>query len=240
MKKLNTIIAIVAFLFAGITTANAQAYTKSKYYDPSSGNLDYSHGRSGNRGFSWSDNPYEEDYYGFRIGPAFCTVTGDDARLNGSGMKTGLNIGFVYGKELTDRAPLYFETGLSYIEKGGNGKVDGKKFKYSLDYLQLPFVAKYVYSIDDDFSVQPYLGGYFALGIGGKIRDFGNRDAYSSFGSSDDQFQRFDGGLKLGCGFGYDLFYGEIGYEMGLSNICHDDFDVSSNTALTLTVGINF
>ena len=57
---------------------------------------------------------------------------------------------------------------------------------------------------------------------------------------SDDGFQRFDGGLRLGCGVGYDLFYVDLTYDIGLSNICHDTFDTSHNGSLSLNFGVNF
>lgn len=212
--------------------AMAQAYQSSRYYNNESQRLDYTN-------FKKTD-VYENQYFGFRIGPAFTSVSSDDDRLDGSSTQTGLNLGFVYAQQLTVDYPLFLETGLSYIEKGGEGKINGSKFEYNLNYLELPFVCKYICDVDGSFTVQPYFGGYFALGVGGKMKDFGTRETYSSFGSDSNQFQRFDGGLKMGCGFGYDLFYGEIGYELGLSNICHSDFDDSSNSAFTLTFGVNF
>lgn len=236
MKKAFYLIAVAVMTLCS-ANCMAQAHTQSRYYNGNT--LDYT------KPLSQYSDVYDDQYYGLRIGAAFASVTSDDPKLNGSGMKTGLNFGFVYGKQLTDQHPLFLETGVSFIEKGGTGKVDvpdegNKKFTYNLYYLQVPFVAKYVYSVDDDFTIQPYFGGYLSLGVGGKIKDYGDRKSYSSFGSGKDQFQHFDGGLKIGCGFGYDLFYGEVGYELGLTNICHDDFDNSSNSAFTLTIGINY
>ena len=126
----------------------------------------------------------------------------------------------------------------AYTEKGGNGYVDGKKFTYDLNYLEMPILAKYKYYFDDDLSIQPFAGGYLACGVGGKMKNYAEREAFSSF--SDDAFQRFDGGLRLGCGVGFDLFYLELAYDIGLSNICHDDFDTSHNGSLALNFGVNF
>lgn len=215
------------------TGAQAQNYTNSRYYDSQTNRLNYNQ-----RNYSgWG---MDDSYIGLRIGPAFTYVSSDDPKLNGNSTTTGLNIGFVYGTALSNDVPLYLETGLSYVEKGGKSKYLDKKFTYELNYLELPFVAKYIYEVDDDFTVQPYLGGYMALGVGGKIKDYGEREAYSSFGKGADQFQRFDGGIRLGCGMSYDMFYAELGYDIGLSNIGHDDFDDTKNSALYLTFGVNF
>ena len=136
------------------------------------------------------------------------------------------------GLPLSQSVPLYAEIGLQYTEKGGRKRLSSsKKMTYDLNYIELPIVVKYIYPIDRNFTLQPFFGGYLALGVGGKIKNFEQREAFSSF--SDDAFQRFDGGLRLGCGVGYDLFY-------GLSNICHDTFDTSHNGCLSLNFGVNF
>lgn len=182
---------------------------------------------------------YTDVYYGLRIGAAFATVNSDDRYLDGGSMKTGLDVGAVVGFQVAYRSPVYFETGLSYIEKGGKGHYEGAKFSYSLDYLQVPLVMKYMIDVDRMFSIQPYVGGYLALGVAGKIKDFGHRQAYSSFDSKEG-FQRFDGGIRIGCGIQYDFVYAELGYDFGLSNISHDYFDTSRTGALFATVGFNF
>ena len=182
--------------------------------------------------------PMTDVYYGLRIGAAFATVNSDDRYLDGGTAKTGLDVGAVIGFQVAYRSPVYFETGLSYIEKGGKGSYDGTKFTYSLDYLEVPLVMKYMIDIDREFSVQPYVGGYLALGVAGKIKDFGHRQAYSSY--DNEGFQRFDGGIRIGCGVQYDFVYAELGYDFGLSNISHDYFDTSRTGTFFATVGFNF
>ncbi len=177
-------------------------------------------------------------YYGLRLGAAFATVSSDDKYLNGGSMKTGLDVGAVIGFQLGYRSPVAFETGLSYVEKGGEGKYNGSKFTYGLNYLEIPLVIKYGIGIDRLFSVQPFVGGYIAAGVGGKIKDFGQRQAYSSF--DNEGFKRFDGGIRVGCGVQYDFLYGELGYDFGLANISHDYFDTSRTGSLFATIGVNF
>ena len=181
---------------------------------------------------------YSDIYYGLRLGAAFSTVNSDDPYLDGGSTKTGLNVGGVVGFQLGYRSPVYFETGLMYVEKGGEGKFDNSKFTYSLDYLEVPLVIKYWYDVDRSFSIQPFVGGYLAVGVGGKIKDFNHRQAYSSF--DNEGFQRFDGGIKLGCGVQFDLIYAELGYDFGLANISHDYFDTSHTGTFYATIGVNF
>jgi len=188
-----------------------------------------------------SDNSYSDDhsiYYGLRLGLALANVNSDDDRFDGGDMQAGLNVGGVIGFQLSSAAPVYLESGLYYTEKGGKGYYEGKKFTYDLNYLEMPILIKYRYEIDDDMSVQPFAGGYLALGVSGKVKNYGDRETMSSY--SNDYFKRFDGGLRIGCGFEYQIIYADISYEFGLANICHSDFDSSHNGCFYLTAGVNF
>lgn len=231
MKRLITLALLVLAL---VMPATAQSYYESRYYNRCSGKLDYGVGNS------WLDSG--DMYYGLRIGPSFSKVNSDDAELDGGNWQTGLNLSVIMGIPLTSEMPLYIETGLSYTEKGGKKKVTSlegkKKMTYDLNYLEIPIVLKYIYDIDGHFTVQPYFGGYLACGISGKIKNYGERKAFNSF--SDDAFQRFDGGLRFGIGAGYEMFYADLAFDLGLSNICHDMFDTSHNRSLTLNFGVNF
>ena len=177
-------------------------------------------------------------YYGLRVGLALSSVNSDDSYLDGSGLSSGVSMGFVAGFQMVPASPLYFETGLNYTEKGGRGHFGGSKFTYDLNYLEVPLLLKYDYRTDRDFSVQPFIGGYLACGVGGKVKDFGQHQALSSF--DDDFFKRFDGGLRMGCGVEFAHLYAELAYDLGLSNICHDTFNSSRNGCLLLSCGVNF
>ena len=147
------------------------------------------------------------------------------------------------GISLSQYTPLYFETGLMYTEKGGKQGSGNNKITYALNYLEVPLLVKYMYSPDGHFAVQPYLGGYLACGVSGKIKNVHDRAAYNSFGDDMEglpRFQRFDGGLKFGCGVSYDVLYADICYSYGLSNISHDYFDSSHNSVFSLNIGVNF
>ena len=233
---MKRIISLTLVLAALITAVPAWAqHTHSRYYSYSTGRLEYG------RGNSWIEAG--EMYYGVRIGPSFSKVNSDDPDLDGGNWQTGLSVGLLMGIPLTDDMPLFIETGVWYNEKGGKKKVtsisgDKKKMTYDLNYIEVPIVLKYAFDIDGHFSVQPFFGGYLSCGVGGKIKNYANREAFSSF--SDDAFQRFDGGLRFGCGVGYDMFYADLGFDIGLSNICHDMFDTSRNRSISLNFGVNF
>lgn len=178
-----------------------------------------------------------ETYYGLRLGLNVSAVNSDDFYLDGSSAKCGLNLGVVAGFQVAPATPVYLETGLYYTEKGGKGNYNGA-FTYQLNYLEVPLLMKCRFDIDRETSVQPFVGAYGAMGVSGKIKDFNSRQAYSSF--DDDAFQRFDAGLRLGCGLQFSNLYAEAGYDLGLANIGHDYFDTTHNGNFYATIGVNF
>jgi len=178
-------------------------------------------------------------YFGLRIGLAESKVTSDDQYLNGSSMKSGLNVGFIAGMQVSAYVPLCLESGLFYTGKGGEGNYSGKKFTYNLNYLEIPFIVKYrAHITNTDFSIQPFFGGYVSFGVGGKIKNFGDREVEDSF--DDNRFKRVDAGLRAGIGAQYNIVYLELGYDFGLTNICHDYFDTSHTGSLFINAGVNF
>ncbi len=219
------------------STAMAQFYPDGRPIYPSKRGSYYGYGGTREVTSRFSPNVYT----GFRIGMTVGTVNSDSPYLDGNRAKVGLNAGVVVGTQLTTVAPLYFEGGLYYTQKGGESKYEGSKFTYALDYLELPLTFKYKIPVANDLTVDPLIGGYLALGVAGKIKDFNHRAAYGSF-SDDyrDGFSRFDGGLRLGCGLSFDMLYLEASYDIGLANVGKDYFDDTHTGAFNLTCGINF
>lgn len=190
---------------------------------------------------SYHSSNYNNMYCGFRIGLGISTVNSDSKYLDGNDPLTGLNLGFVVGTQVVRGTPLFFESGLYYTEKGGKSTYNGSKFTYNLNYLEIPLLVKYKFYADNDLSFEPFMGGYLACGVGGKIKNYQSRAAYGSFDSDySDNFNRFDGGLRLGCGMSFQMMYLEASYDIGLSNIGKDDFDETHNGCFNLTFGVNF
>lgn len=183
---------------------------------------------------------FEDRYIGVRIGPSFSNVCGKGT--DDMSTRVGLNIGAVVGFPLSDSTPLFLESGLMYAEKGYKLTKDGADVKGSLSYLELPIVFKYAYEINEKFALQPFFGGYFSYGLGGKTKDFNSKVSDDSFGHSTvfPGFRRFDAGFRFGAGAQYDLFYMEIGYDLGLANVGHSEYDTIRNGAFVVNFGVNF
>ncbi|MBQ6311506.1 MAG: PorT family protein [Bacteroidales bacterium] len=182
-----------------------------------------------------------DTYFGFRLGVNAANVNSESTSLESTSARAGLVAGLVGGVQCVPNAPVFFESGLMYVEKGGKNDYN-KDFTYNLNYLEVPMTFKYMIEIPNSpgLSIQPMLGAYMGIGVGGYTKNYTERAAYNSFGSDPDQFRRFDGGLKIGCGLGLQMFYAEICYNHGLANIGHDMFDETHNRGVSFTVGINF
>lgn len=198
----------------------------------------------------WRD--YKRDsYFGLRFGLNIPTVryqgTGGTAQTD---PHPRYHLGLVYGNKLGNGLPFFLESGLMYTEKGTEIKEteDYGVRKTTLRYLEIPIVLKYKIDMNaDDFTVQPFFGGYLAVGVGGEVKDYTGRTKYSPFG--DDRYKRFDAGLKVGCGIAFQNFYFSMGYDIGLFNIAgkdyadyhYDNFDGRIRTGnFTMTVGVDF
>ena len=193
-------------------------------------------GRHGNEYVAWHSY-----YLGLRVGLNVSNIGGDGPTFNGSGVKSGLNIGFAAGTQLSYRTPLFLESGLYYSQKGGKSESGANRVTCDLNYLEVPLILKYKHFVGNQTSIQPYLGCYLAVGADGEVKNYGTRTARSSY--EDGYFRRFDGGLKLGCGVGFNILYVDASYDIGLANTCKDSFHDTHNThngCFTLNVGVNF
>lgn len=175
-----------------------------------------------------------DSYFGLRVGLSVSSINADDRYLDASSPKAGLNVGFVAGIQMAPATPLYLESGLSYVEKGGKGN----NSTYNMDYIEVPFLVKYQHNFDRLTSLQPFAGVYCAAGIGGRIKEKDQRKSYSSF--SDEAFKRFDAGLRIGCGIQFDHLYAELSYDIGLANVSHDDYNTAHTGCFLANVGVNF
>ena len=187
-----------------------------------------------------------EQYYGVRLGYNLASISSSDANID---MNTygGWSFGGVYGLQLANSTPLWLEAGVFYSEKGGKTndasyidevtkKEHFQKMTTRLIYLQAPIVVKYAFDVADDFYVEPFLGGYLALGIGGKTKLYSQEHSYDSF----DNFNRFDGGLRIGCGAEYQMIYAELGFDFGIADINDNSFVSARNQSFFINVGVNF
>lgn len=185
-------------------------------------------------GFSLDE---ENLYWGVRFG-----ITG--ASLGGDldlGMKAGMTLAGVVGLRASDSTPVFIESGLYYTERGG--KKDD--FRVGYNNLEIPILVKYGFKVGDEIAVLPFVGPYFSYAFSGKTKQVGT-EGKESVGTFDEK-KAFTGGLKranmgfkLGVGAEYNKVYLELGYQLGITNVCKDDDLSSHSNALFCNFGVNF
>lgn len=196
-------------------------------------------------GFNLSE---ENLYWGVRFGVTGASLSGD---LD-LGMKAGMTLAGVVGLRASDSTPVFIESGLYYTERGG------KKDDYRVGYnnLEIPIVVKYGFKASDDIAILPFAGPYFSYAFSGKTKQPFN-DAQLASGTSVDKktesvgtfdekkadtggLKRANMGFKLGVGAEYNKLYLELGYQIGITNVCKDDNLSSHSNALFCNFGVNF
>jgi hypothetical protein len=231
-KNMKKIIISMLCLLTTVATS-AQYYHRSNYPDRYGRTSTYRNGPTNRSIYDRWSCYNRNSYFGLRLGVNSSTLFYNDQNGLDRSSDTGLNVGFVMGWQVTPSTPLFFETGLLYTEKGAdvrnNNSTIVQKESYDLNYLEVPLVFKYKYFVTNDVAIQPYFGGFLAVGVAGKTRiiDSTNKlyDRSKSDSFDDDYFKRFDGGLRLGCGVSFQNVYFDLSYDIGLANIAHDNFD---------------
>ncbi len=171
-------------------------------------------------------------YFGARLGIDFAHLSGD---IGSACSRTGLTLGAICGVRVSEQTPICIESGIYYTERGTHRNVEDYKEKINLSYLELPVLIKYGFDLGHDMAILPYVGPYFSLGVGGRIKD--NVSNVSAFG--DNKFNRFDMGMKFGCGFEYNHLYIEAGYQLGIANIAKESLSTIHGNAWFINIGFN-
>ena len=170
-----------------------------------------------NGGFSLSEDRL---YYGLRIGITGSYITADDPALNVSDMKAGFTFGGIVGLRLSDSTPVYLESGLIYANRGGKGDYNGN-IKTSINSIEIPLIIKYGVGLPNDMALLPFAGAFANVALGSGHYRSTTEGHVSAINKN--RYQRFDAGLKLGCGFEYKMLYAEVGWEFGLANMVHEN-----------------
>ena len=155
------------------------------------------------------------------------------SQYNSSG-RNGFKVGGLI--DFTINNNLSFESGLSYIRKGGStyGNYllcsDISRIKFSsMDYLQIPLMIGYIFNLPQKFSIKAELGAYYAVGLSGDsyitgIDNFGQPyearvSTFSDgYGKPYRPCNRNDVGLSFSVNISYKHVGIKLGYDMGLTN----------------------
>lgn len=165
--------------------------------------------------------------------------------------------GFSYGRRLSARLPVYFETGLCLSPQGGqyteDDGPDWTTYKFKLLCLEVPARINYHFHIARGrATVQPFLGLYYSLGVRGQLKVNYNWHENikiplfkpSSYEGEEipQTFKRSDAGVAFGVAFNFaNHCHIGVNYQVGLIDILKDpsNFEVR-NLVTRITFGYNF
>ena len=190
-------------------------------------------------GFSLDE---ENLYWGVRFGLTGASIGGDlDV-----GMKTGMTLAGVVGLRASDSTPVFIESGLYYTERGAKSGETSKGVIKQVSYnnLEIPLLVKYGIKATDEIAVLPFFGPYFSYAFSGKTKVEDLNGKIVSVGTFDEKkwegLKRANMGFKIGCGAEYNKVYLEVGYQIGVTNICKKDEVTAHSNALFVNFGVNF
>ena len=186
---------------------------------------------------------HPKNIVGVRAGYAASWVT---TRGVATSVKSGYTIGVSDEVLLSQQVPFYFETGLNFIAKGYkiNGYDDSST---TFNYLQLPVGINYHIRAGKHVTIEPAVGFYSAVGLGGKRKIGGESVKVFTDGST----SRHDFGYACGLSASIYKFHFGISYESGLLNIDKADkvygdsspmigYKRIKNNSVIIKVGVNF
>lgn len=115
------------------------------------------------------------------------------------------------------------------------------KAKDNLNYLQLPINVGIKYNINNDLNISAFTGPYFAVALGGTVKEGDEKEDIKFGNTVEDNYKRFDFGWNIGAGVEFKSVFFKINYELGLSNLSPiSDFGKVKNRNFALSVGYMF
>lgn len=187
-----------------------------------------------NAQFRKKDNNRVPDRFhmGIRGGLTASTLTGDidkvwgsDDAIKGLWYPTG---GFGLDFQVAP-VPIFLGLGLYYQNQGYSYEYRGKTKDVDAHCVQLPLTASYHINVAPNLFINPFLGPWFSYNCEDVDKD------------NDWNDDRFDYGVRFGCGMNFGRLTLDLGYDIGLKNWYDGNKDYTINTGIFfMTVGFNW
>jgi len=171
---------------------------------------------------------------GVRLGMNYHRMESSGANIDYDKSKFGFNFG-IFMDYSTRR--FIFQPGIAYCSKGA--KISDPNETLKLNYLEIPLrfsINTFKHKIIGcPQSVRLNFEPYVAYALNGKLD---NKDI--QFGSSEQEFNRFDYGIKTGISLQIGSFEPSIGYDFGLNNLSNKTGEKMSNRGLYFNFALIF
>jgi hypothetical protein len=167
--------------------------------------------------------------FGVKAGLNYATFNNTD----NAEYKTGF-LGGIYANINIPATPMAIQPEVLYAQYGAND--GGSDAKFSVDYIQIPVLAKFGFGAPA-VPVKPevFFGPYAGFNINSEI------EGSNISVNADDYFKSTDFGVVVGAGVQVSKLNFEFRYTAGLTDVFADQYaDGEKNGAFSLTVGISF
>lgn len=173
--------------------------------------------------------------FGIKGGLNFSTFNGSDVEYE---MYSDYNAGIAIEISLPT-LPVGIESGVYYSHKGA--QADDGSVRLSVEYIEIPLLAKYNLGLSDKISPHLVLGPYAGYVINSSARGV----TFSNVDSLEDFTNEFDFGLMGGAGIDLNVAVTTINiqarYSYGFTSVFNDGFDADAkNGVISLVAGIMF
>lgn len=167
--------------------------------------------------------------FGVKAGLNYSTFNNAD----GAEYKAGF-LGGVYANINIPGSPAAIQPELLYAQYGTN--VEGTDGKLSVDYIQIPVLAKFGFGAPGvNIKPEVFFGPYAGFNINAEAEEAGFAV------DADELFKNTDFGVVIGAGLQVSKLNFELRYTAGLTDVFEDAYaDGEKNGAFALVVGINF
>lgn len=176
--------------------------------------------------------------FGLKGGLNFANISGSDAD---SEIRTGFTGGI--SLDISVPGPLGIESGAFYSQKGAEFSEDGSEGTLSLDYIEVPVLAKVGFGPPGPASPHIILGPYVGFNVSAESEVSGGGFTFSGDISDDVNDTEFGGiaGLGIDLNLGLTKLNAQARYGMGFTNIFTEDGDEEiKNSVISIVVGIQF
>ncbi|WP_294555908.1 porin family protein [uncultured Bacteroides sp.] len=187
--------------------------------------------------------------YNFQVGMTVASLTEHEYGKSKVGWYIGGGMTVPLLSCLEGMGVLSLRPSLLFITKGDKIEIEQSGYKQKTTnnpvYLEIP--VKIAFSLEiGKTKVVPYIGPYFAFGIGGKHKTemSASIGAGTANGENDIEFfkegfgKRFDVGMTIGAQYEFSDFSIGLGYDLGFSEVIEGGN--SKNRALLINLGFKF
>lgn len=166
-------------------------------------------------------------HLGIRGGLSANTLTGDVDGVNPLYFFTG---GLAFDAQIAS-IPIFIGWGLNYLNAGYEYEIRGNKYTYNYKWddahsLHIPLVVGYHFNVAPNLFISPFIGGFASYNL---------KDADEEWDKD-----RFNYGLRIGCGLNFGRLTFDLAYDYGLKKLWdYTDKSIHTGTFFA-TIGVNF